>query len=250
MALNLSVKSVVDRLLKNQAEDYRAPRFLIIYGSLREASHSRKLALEARQVLEGFGAEVKIFDPEGLPIFDGQNAGDPKVKALRELALWADGHVWISPEIHGNFSGVFKNQIDWIPLSEGAVRPTQGKTLALMQITGGSQSFNAVNNMRILGRWMRMFTIPNQSSIAKAWQEFDSDGRLKPSPFRDRVMDVLEELFRVTLLMRGQKDYLTERYSERTETQSQINQLLDEAGDIDLVPPSKTKCSTSSVTCC
>jgi arsenical resistance protein ArsH len=66
------------------------------------------------------------------------------------------------------------------------VRPTQGKTLAVMQVCGGSQSYNAVNQMRILGRWMRMLTIPNQSSVAKAFQEFDEAGRMKPSPLAER----------------------------------------------------------------
>lgn len=236
MAPKHSVKSVVDQLHMNQRPDYSPPRVLILYGSLRELSHSRKLAQESRRILESFGALVRVYDPSGLPVFDGESVEHKKVAELRELALWADAHVWITPEIHGNFSAVIKNQIDWIPLSDGAVRPTQGKTLALMQITGGSQSFNAVNNLRVLGRWMRMFTIPNQSSIAKAWQEFDNNNQLKPSPFRERVVDVLEELFRVTLLMRNQTHYLTQRYSEQSESPRQIDKLLAEANDFELMP--------------
>lgn len=190
------------------------PRILVLYGSLRPESYSRKLALEAAGLLRQFGADVRVFDPAGLPVFDQISVDHPKVKELREAALWSEGMVWSSPEMHGNLTGVFKNQIDWIPLSQGAIRPTQGKTLAVMQVSGGSQSFNAVNALRILGRWMRMFTIPNQSSVAKAWQEFHADGSMKDSPYRDRVVDVMEELFRFTLLLREQAPALTHRYSE------------------------------------
>lgn len=201
------------------------PRVLILYGSLRASSMSRNVAKEASRILEHLGAEVKIFNPKGLPLFDnGESADDPKVHELRTLVKWSEAQVWSSPEIHGNMSGVLKNQIDWIPLSEGAVRPTQGKTLAVMQVSGGSQSFNAVNNMRILGRWMRMLTIPNQSSIAKAWQEFNKDGSMKESSFRARVVDVMEELLKFTLLTRDNLDWLVDRYSER---QQDLNHLVD-----------------------
>ncbi len=192
----------------------RAPRFLILYGSLREESFSRRLALEAERVLNHWGAEVRVFHAHELPVFDRTTFDDPEVVRLREWSLWSEGHVWISPEQHGSMTGVFKNQLDWIPLSDGAVRPSQGRTVAVMEVSGGSQSFNAVNQMRLLGRWMRMLTIPNQSSVAKAWQEFDADGRMKESAFRDRVIDVLEELFRFTLLTRGHAEYLVERFSE------------------------------------
>ena len=191
-----------------------APRILVLYGSLRVASFSRKLALEVERVLTSFGAEVKIFDPHLLPIFDRTSDAHPEVMKLRELSLWSDGHVWISPEQHGSMTAAFKNQIDWLPLSDGAVRPTQGRTVAVMEVSGGSQSFNAVNQLRLLGRWMRMVVIPNQSSVAKAWQEFDADGRMKPSSYRDRVVDVCEELFRFTLLLTPHRDALTLRYSE------------------------------------
>ena len=191
------------------------PRFLILYGSLRERSFSRFLALEAQRVLNAFGAETQIFDADALPIFDRTSNEHPEVVRLRRLSLWSEGHVWISPEQHGSMTGVFKNQLDWIPLSDGAVRPSQGRTVAVMQVCGGSQSFNTVNQLRILGRWMRMIVIPNQSSVAKAWQEFDEDGRMKPSSYRDRVVDVLEELFRFTLLTRDLSEVLTSRYSEQ-----------------------------------
>jgi arsenic resistance protein ArsH len=193
------------------------PRILFLYGSLRERSYSRLLAEEAARIIEEFGAEVRFFDPRELPIHNSVPETHYKVQELRELSLWSEGQVWSSPEMHGNITGILKNQIDWIPLSIGAVRPTQGRTLAVMQVSGGSQSFNAVNTMRILGRWMRMFTIPNQSSVAKAYQEFNDDGTMKDSAYRDRVVDVMEELYKFTLLLRDQVDYLTDRYSERKE---------------------------------
>ncbi|MBY6212032.1 arsenical resistance protein ArsH [Microbulbifer agarilyticus] len=213
MLPNHTAKNIQHRLQQVSPTDV-APKILVLFGSLRPNSHTRKLADEVMEMLEQFGAEARLFDPRDLPIFDGESTDHPKVQQLREWSEWCDGQVWISPEMHGNMSAVFKNQIDWLPLDQSAVRATQGKTLAVMQITGGSQSFNAVNNMRILGRWMRMFTIPNQSSIAKAWQEFDEDGKFKDSAFRDRVIDVLEELVKTTILIRGQSDYLTERFSE------------------------------------
>jgi arsenic resistance protein ArsH len=193
------------------------PRILILYGSLRPISFSRLLAMEAKRLLEHFGAEVKVFDPSGLPLPDDAPVSHPKVQELRDLSQWSEGQVWVSPERHGTLTGIMKAQIDWIPLSVGAVRPTQGKTLAVMQVSGGSQSFNAVNSMRLLGRWMRMITIPNQSSVAKAYQEFDADGRMKPSSYYERVVDVCEELVKFTYLTRDISDYLTDRYSERKE---------------------------------
>jgi arsenic resistance protein ArsH len=194
-----------------------APRFLLLYGSLRERSFSRLLTEEAARLLVALGGEVKIFNPSGLPLPDDVPASHPKVAELRALAQWAEGMVWCSPERHGAMTGILKSQIDWIPLEVGAVRPTQGKTLAVMQVSGGSQSFNAVNQLRVLGRWMRMLTIPNQSSVAKAYQEFDETGRMKPSAYYDRVVDVMEELVKFTLLTRGQAPYLVDRYSERKE---------------------------------
>ena len=125
--------------------------------------------------------------------------------------------------MHGNVSGVFKNQIDWIPLTIGAVRPTQGRTLAVLQVSGGSQSFNAVNTMRILGRWMRMITIPNQSSVAVAYNEFEENGQMKPSAYRDRVVDVMEELMRFTYLTRDSREFLVNRYSERKEQKIKVD---------------------------
>ncbi len=191
------------------------PRILFLYGSLRERSYSRLLAEEAARIIEGFGAEVKFFDPRELPIRGSVPDTHFKVQELQELSKWSEGQVWSSPEMHGNLTGILKNQIDWIPLNIGAVRPTQGRTLAVMQVSGGSQSFNAVNSMRLLGRWMRMFTIPNQSSVAKAYQEFNEDGTMKDSAYRDRVIDVMEELYKFTLLLRDKVDYLTDRHSER-----------------------------------
>lgn len=193
------------------------PRILLLYGSLRERSYSRFLTQEAARLLEHFGAETRIYDPSGLPLPDGASTDHPKVKELRELSLWSEGQVWTSPERHGAMSGVMKSQIDWIPLAVGSIRPTQGRTLAVMKVSGGSQSFNAVNQMRVLGRWMRMLTIPNQSSVAKAYQEFDPEGRMKPSSYYDRVVDVMEELVKFTLLTRDVSGYLTNRYIERKE---------------------------------
>jgi arsenical resistance protein ArsH len=197
------------------------PRILFLYGSLRERSYSRLLAEEAARIIQAMGAEVKFFDPRGLPLHNAEPDTHPKVQELRELSQWSEGQVWSSPELHGQISGLMKTQIDWIPLNIGAIRPTQGRTLAVMQVSGGSQSFNAVNTMRILGRWMRMFTIPNQSSVAKAYQEFNEDGTMKDSAYRDRVIDVMEELYKFTCLLREHTDYLTDRYSERKEKAAQ-----------------------------
>ncbi|MFI8644142.1 MULTISPECIES: arsenical resistance protein ArsH [Pseudomonadota] len=203
------------------------PRILLLYGSLRERSYSRFLTFEAERLLKHFGAETHIFDPHGLPLPDGTDVDHPKVQELRELSLWSEGQVWTSPERHGAMSAVMKAQIDWIPLSVGAVRPTQGRTLAVMQVSGGSQSFNAVNQMRVLGRWMRMITIPNQSSVAKAYQEFDEAGRMRPSSFYHRVVDVMEELVKFTLLTRDVSSYLTDRYSERKESGQALSRRVN-----------------------
>lgn len=193
------------------------PRILMLYGSLRERSFSRFLTEEAARILECFGAEVKIFDPTQLPMVGSVPEDHPKVVELRDLCLWSEGQVWCSPERHGAITAVMKNQIDWIPLEMGAIRPSQGRTLAVMQVCGGSQSFNVVNTLRLLGRWMRMFTIPNQSSVPMAYKEFDEHGRMRQSGYYERVVDVMEELFKMTLLLRGRSDYLTSRYSERNE---------------------------------
>jgi len=191
------------------------PRILLLYGSLRERSYSRLLVEEADRLLRGFGADTRIYDPRGLPQPDDASPEHPKVAELREASLWSEGHVWCSPERHGNITGIFKSQIDWLPLESGGVRPTQGRTLAVMQVNGGSQSFNAVNALRILGRWMRMVAIPNQSSVARAYEEFDEAGRMKPSAYYERLVDVMEELVKFTLLARDRADYLVDRYSER-----------------------------------
>lgn len=198
------------------------PRILLLYGSTRERSFSRLLAEEAARLLEYFGAETRLFNPSGLPLPDDAPVDHPKVQELRELVLWSEGQVWCSPERHGAMSAVFKAQIDWIPLELGALRPTQAKTLAVMQVCGGSQSFNVVNQLRVLGRWMRMFTIPNQSSVPKAYMEFDEAGRMRPSAFYDRVVDVMEELVKFTVLLRDRQAYLVDRYSERKETAEQL----------------------------
>lgn len=207
-------------LLAAPGDPRHPPRILLLYGSLRDVSYSRKAAEEAARVLRAYGCETRIFDPSGLPLVDDTGASEhPKVKELRDLALWSEGMVWSSPERHGAMTGIMKLQIDWLPLApNGGIRPTQGKTLAVMQVSGGSQSFNAVNQMRILGRWMRMVTIPNQSSIPKAWLEFQEGDRLPEGAYYRRIVDVMEELVKFTWLVRGRSAYLTDRYSERVES--------------------------------
>ncbi|WP_281288782.1 arsenical resistance protein ArsH [Falsiphaeobacter marinintestinus] len=203
------------------------PRILLLYGSLRDVSYSRKIAEECARLLTAFGCETRIFNPSGLPLTDDADADHPKVQELRDLAVWSEGMVWSSPERHGAMTGIMKLQIDWLPLSlKGGIRTTQGKTLAVLQVSGGSQSFNAVNQMRILGRWMRMVTIPNQSSIPKAWLEFKKGDRLPDGPFYRRVVDVMEELVKFTYLVRGQKDYLVDRYSERVESVEDVHKRV------------------------
>ncbi|AQZ94170.1 arsenical resistance protein ArsH [Halopseudomonas phragmitis] len=216
-----------DQLAPRQPASHK-PRILLLYGSTRERSFSRMLVEEAARLLEGFGAEPRIFHPSGLPLPDDAGDDHPKVRELRELMQWSEGQVWCSPERHGAMTGVFKAQIDWVPLAIGAIRPTQGKTLAVMQVCGGSQSFNVVNQLRVLGRWMRMFTIPNQSSVPKAFLEFDQAGRMKPSSYYDRVVDVMEELVKFTLLLRDRQDYLVDRYSERKESAEQLSARVNQ----------------------
>jgi arsenic resistance protein ArsH len=215
-------------LLMPKLASTHPPRILMLYGSLRERSYSKLLTLEAAKLLEAMGADVKVFDPLNLPQPDAAPDAHPKVQELRELAVWSEGMVWCSPERHGAMTGIMKSQIDWIPLSLGAVRPTQGKTLAVMEVSGGSQSFNAVNQMRILGRWMRMITIPNQSSVAKAFLEFEEDGRMKPSAYYDRMVDVMEELVKFTLLTRDSSSYLVDRYSERKESADELSKRVNQ----------------------
>ncbi|WP_334460778.1 arsenical resistance protein ArsH [Acinetobacter soli] len=214
---------------KVQAKELdHSPRILLLYGSNREVSYSRLAVQEAGRILEHFGAEVKIFHPTGLPLPEDTNTEHPKVKELHELLAWSEGMIWCSPERHGSMSSILKAQIDWIPLAAGAIRATQGKTLAIMQVCGGSQSFNVVNQLRILGRWMRMITIPNQSSIPKAFLEFDENGRMKPSSYYARIVDVMEELYKFTLLTRGQSAYLTDRYSERIESVEELSNRVNQ----------------------
>ena len=213
--------------LKSQDDPGHPPRILLLYGSLRERSFSRNVTHEAERLLKWYGCETRVFDPTGLPLPDAEDASHPKVQELRDAALWAEGMVWVSPERHGAMTGNLKSQIDWIPLAPiGGIRPTQGKTLAIMQVCGGSQSFNAVNQMRILGRWMRMVTIPNQSSVAKAWMEFDGDDRMKPSSYYNRIVDVCEELVKFTWMTRGRSAYLTDRYSERVESVEEVHKRV------------------------
>ena len=203
------------------------PRILLLYGSTRQRSFSRLLVEEAARLLEHFGAQTRVFNPSGLPLPDDAPNDHPKVQELLELMQWSEGQVWCSPERHGAISAVFKAQIDWVPLAMGAVRPTQGKTLAVMQVSGGSQSFNAVNQLRVLGRWMRMFTIPNQSSVPKAFLEFDEHDRMKPSALYDRVVDVMEELVKFTVLLRNRPE-LVDRYSERKESAEQLSKRVNQ----------------------
>ena len=228
--LNIDLMDIPESRSSGQEKvSMHKPRILLLYGSTRPRSFSRLLVQEAERLLQHLGAETRVFNPSGLPLPDDAPDTHPKVQELRELVLWSEGQVWCSPERHGAMSGVFKAQIDWIPLTMGAVRPTQGKTLAVMQVCGGSQSFNVVNQLRVLGRWMRMFTIPNQSSVAKAFLEFDEQDRMKPSAYYDRVVDVMEELVKFTLLLRDRSDYLVDRYSERVESAEALSKRVNQS---------------------
>ncbi|WP_422057875.1 arsenical resistance protein ArsH [Sphingomonas sp.] len=212
----LDPSAVITRPGAGMGGDQPPPRILLLYGSLRERSFSRLAVEEAARLLILFGADVRIFDPSDLPLPDQVTGDDhPAVHELRELAFWSEGMVWCSPERHGQVTGIMKAQIDHLPLEMKGRRPTQGRTLAVMQVSGGSQSFNAVNTLRLLGRWMRMFTIPNQSSVPMAYKEFDEAGRMKPSSYYDRIVDVMEELVRLTVLLRPHAVQLVDRYSER-----------------------------------
>ena len=217
----------MDQLFRAPASSH-PPRILLLYGSLRERSFSRLVTEESARILTQFGAETRTYNPSGLPLPDDADSDHPKVQELRDLVKWSEGMVWCSPERHGAMTSIMKAQIDWIPLSLGGVRPTQGKTLAVMQVNGGSQSFNTVNQLRILGRWMRLLTIPNQSSTPKAFLEFDDAGRMKPSPFYDRIVDVMEELMKFTVLTRVNKTYLLDRYSERKESAIDLSKRVNQ----------------------
>ena len=223
---DLMDKPTLEKCLPQPAE--HAPRILLLYGSLRKRSFSRLVVEEAARILTHMGADVKIFNPEGLPQTDTDDGNHPKVQELRDLMMWSEGQVWCSPERHGSMTSLFKSQIDWVPLNLGGVRPTQGKTHAVMQVCGGSQSFNTVNQLRVLGRWMRMVTIPNQSSVPKAFLEFDDNDRMKPSPYYNRIVDVMEELMKFTLLLRNNKDYFVDRYSERVESAEEVSQRVNQ----------------------
>jgi len=222
------VRPIDDEQLFGTDTKTHKPRILLLHGSLRERSFSRLANQEAARILQKLGCETRVFDPRALPLPDSVEADHPKVKELRDLVIWSEGMVWCSPERHGSMTGIMKTQIDWIPLSLGGVRPTQGKTLAVMQVSGGSQSFNTVNQLRILGRWMRLITVPNQSSVAKAFMEFDDADRMKPSPYYDRIVDVMEELTKFTLLTRGRSDYLVDRYSERKESAAELSKRVNQ----------------------
>ncbi|MFI0845557.1 arsenical resistance protein ArsH [Mesorhizobium sp. IMUNJ 23232] len=220
--------AIDEKALLDAPRSIHKPRVLMLYGSLRERSYSRLVTEEAARILRRLGAEVRIFNPSGLPLPDSTGADHPKVRELRDLSIWSEAHVWCTPERHGAMTGIMKAQIDWLPLSQGGVRPTQGRTLAVMQVSGGSQSFNAVNQLRILGRWMRMFTIPNQSSVAKAFAEFDEAGRMRSSPYYNRIVDVMEEVMKFTLLLRDRSGYLTDRYSERVESAEDVAKRVNQ----------------------
>ena len=224
----LDRRYAIERPAFGLGADDPAPRFLLLYGSLRERSFSRLCVEEAARLLRYFGCETRIFDPSTLPLPDQVTGDDhPAVHELRQLSMWSEGHVWCSPERHGQITGIMKLQVDHLPLAMGGMRPTQGRTLAVMQVSAGSQSFNSINTLRVLGRWMRMVTIPNQSSVAKAFNEFDDAGRMKPSSYYDRIVDVMEELVRFTVLLRPHAVQLVDRYSERKEAGVPIDQTKD-----------------------
>jgi len=213
---------IVTDSLKGADDGDHKPRILVLYGSLRSVSYARKSAEQGARILRTRGCDVRMFDPLGLT-FLGIDGVEPHLEVLElcDLAVWSEDMVCSSPERHGAMLGIMTLQIDWLSLDMGGVRPTQGKTLALMQVFDGSQSCKAVIQMRILGRRMRMVTIPNQSSIPKAFLEGDSDGRLPDAALYHWIVDVMEQLVTFTWPVRGRFAYLVDRYSERVETDAE-----------------------------
>lgn len=204
------------------------PRVLVLYGTLRVKGFSKLLAYECGRIADLLDLDVRLFNPDGLPVRDPELSEHPKVVELRSLVEWSEGHVWVASELHGGLCSVFKNQIDWIPLNSGSIRPTQGKCAVVLQVCGGSQSFNVVNSLRLLARWMRMSCVVNQSSVPMAWKQFDDDGRMKEGSLRDRVVDVMEEFCKSLRINRDYSEILTDRYSERKETEEK-GRLLTQA---------------------
>ncbi len=173
-----------------------SPRILVLYGSSRPQSASRKLAFNAMRALAARGVEARAYDPAALLRASGEEgyAHDPR---LYELAAWSDGQVWCSPEHHASLSGVMKLVLDTLP-----PEATRGKALALMQISGGAICCNALNDMSRIARALGMYTTTRQVAVGNVAHAFDASDRLASAILRQRLDEAMEEVTALSRMLR------------------------------------------------